>query len=58
MGLGLEKFAGFFEEGSAFGVSGFVASFSEMLEGFALGVGKVFRYFHGDADMKVASSTS
>jgi len=54
----LEKFSGFFEEGSAFGVSGFVASFSEMLEGFALGVGKVFRYFHGDADMKVASSAS
>jgi hypothetical protein len=54
----LEKFSGFFEEGAAFGVSGFVASFGELLEGFALSVGKVLRHFHGDADMKVASSTS
>jgi len=54
----LEKFSGFFEEGAAFGVSGFVASFGELLEGFALSVGKVLRYFHGDTNMEVASSTS
>jgi hypothetical protein len=54
----LEKFSGFFEEGAAFGVSGFVASFGEQLERFALGVGKVLRYFDGNADMKVASSAS
>jgi hypothetical protein len=54
----LEKFSGFFEEGSSFGVSRFVASFGELLDGFALSVGEVLRYFHGDADMEVASSTS
>jgi hypothetical protein len=54
----LEKFSGFFEKRATFGVSGFVASFGEELEGFALGVGKVLRYFHGDADVEVASSTS
>jgi hypothetical protein len=54
----LEKFTGFFKEGAAFGVSGFVASLGEQLEGFALRVGEVLRYFHGDADMKVASSAS
>jgi len=54
----LEKFTGFFEEGAAFGVSRFVTSLGEQLEGFALGVGKVLRYFHGDTDMKVTSSTS
>jgi hypothetical protein len=54
----LEKFSGFFEKGASFGVSGFVASLGEQLEGFALGVGEVLGHFHGDADMKVASSTS
>jgi hypothetical protein len=54
----LEKLAGFFEERAAFGVSGFIASFGELREGFALSVGKVFRYFHGDTNMEVASSAS
>jgi hypothetical protein len=54
----LEKFSRFFEKGAAFGVSGFVTSFGEELEGFALGVGKVLGHFDGDADVEVASSTS
>jgi hypothetical protein len=54
----LEKLSGFFEERAAFGVSGFVAGFGELLEGFALGVGKVLGHFHGDTDMKVTSSAS
>jgi hypothetical protein len=57
-GLALEKLAGFFEKGLAFRMGGFVAEPGELLEGLALGGGKVFGNLHADTDMKVASAPS
>jgi len=57
-GSALEKLAGLFEKGVAFGVGGFIAELGKLLQGLTLGGIEVFGNLHADADMEVTPATS